>query len=188
MADLSQSRVRRLFNYDHENGGLIWCNRPISDFSTEAHQRAWNTKYSGKQAGTYSPRLNSVIVGIDGKSHRVHRLVWFWHYGEWPTMQIDHINGNGNDNHIVNLRDVSCSENHKNMPLAKNSRTQIIGVRLHPDGRWIAEIKVGTKNLYLGCFSDIRMAAAARKAAEKIMGYHENHGRPSQIAERRKAS
>ena len=44
----------------------------------------------------------------------MHRVVWAWHHGRLPTMQIDHINGNGFDNRIENLREVSQSENMRN--------------------------------------------------------------------------
>lgn len=35
-----------------------------------------------------------------------HRVVWFLHHGYWPK-EIDHINRDGRDNRIENLRDVS---------------------------------------------------------------------------------
>ncbi len=186
MADLSQARVRKLFNYRAEIGDLIWCSRPESDFVSIAQCKTWNTRYAGAKAGTFSPTLNSVVISINGKSYRAHRLIWFWNYGVWPD-QIDHINGNGNDNRLANLRDVTCAENHKNMPVPENSKTGILGVRFHHDGAWVAEIKAGDRYIHLGSFSDIRMATAARKAAEKVLGYHENHGRPSNMDDRRSA-
>lgn len=187
MAELLASRIRKLFNYDHETGQLIWRDRELAEFQSTQSWRTWNSRYSGKAAGSYTERLNCIVLGINGKSYKAHRVVWIWHYGEWPRQQIDHINGDGRDNRIENLRDVSCSENHKNMPVNQNSRSGIIGVRLHKDGAWVAEIKVGEKYVHLGSYSDIRLAAAARKAAEKVLGYHENHGRPSQVADRRTA-
>jgi hypothetical protein len=44
----------------------------------------------------------------------LHRLVWFLEKGEWPELEIDHINGKPHDNRLSNLRPVSQSVNQKN--------------------------------------------------------------------------
>ena len=55
-------------------------------------------------------RINDQCMSI-----RMHIAVWAWHHGRFPTLQIDHVNGNGFDNHIENLREVTQSENMRNM-------------------------------------------------------------------------
>ena len=63
-----------------------------------------------------------------------HAAVWAWHHGHFPTMQLDHINGNETDNRIENLREVSGSENRLNMlhEWKPNKNTGLPGIA--PDG------------------------------------------------------
>ena len=58
-----------------------------------------------------------------------HRAVWAVVHGYLPKV-IDHINGNPYDNRLVNLREVSQSENNKNVvhPWRPNARTGLPGV------------------------------------------------------------
>ena len=49
------------------------------------------------------------------KHMKMHRAIWVWHYGCFPMMEIDHINGNKADNRIENLREVSDHENKLNI-------------------------------------------------------------------------
>ena len=69
---------------------------------------------------------------VSGKDcqFQMHKIVWAWHHGRFPTLQIDHINGNGCDNHIGNLREVTQSENMRNMvyPWKPNAKTGLPGV------------------------------------------------------------
>ena len=86
---------------------------------------------------------------INGQRHHIlmHQAVWAWHHGRLPTMQIDHINGNGFDNHIGNLREVTQSENMRNMvyPWKPNARTGLPGVYKNGSGY---RIKVAQHHYY----------------------------------------
>lgn len=55
-------------------------------------------------------------VIVKGKCYKSHRLAWLLYYGEWPKGQIDHLNGERDDNRISNLRDCSPKENQRNRP------------------------------------------------------------------------
>ena len=77
-----------------------------------------------------------------------HAAVWAWHHGRFPTLQIDHINGNGFDNHIGNLREVTQSENMRNRvyPWKPNARTGLPGVWKLKKGGY--QIKVAHHDYY----------------------------------------
>jgi hypothetical protein len=116
-------------------------------------------------------------VRIGGIEYQQHRLIWKLVHGEDPE-QIDHINGKPLDNRITNLRSVTHQENLRNRKLPSNSGTGAQGVHWRKrDSVWIAHIWIGGKQKYLGTFTNKQDAVAARKAAEKEHGYHENHGR-----------
>lgn len=61
---------------------------------------------------------------------RLHHAVWAVCKGCFLEQQIDHINGNKQDNRIENLREVSASENRMNVlhPWKPNAKTGLPGV------------------------------------------------------------
>jgi hypothetical protein len=77
---------------------------------------------------------------------------------------VDHINGDGLDNRMCNLREATVSQNNRNRPL-RGSRTGYRGVYIKAPGRWHARLKLNGKNLYLGSFGDPADAARAYDAA-----------------------
>lgn len=46
----------------------------------------------------------------DNKHKPITHLIWALHYGAFPRGEIDHINGVRDDNRLVNLREVSRSQ------------------------------------------------------------------------------
>ena len=61
-----------------------------------------------------------ILVTVNGKTMKLHRLVYLFHNPEWDISDssldnsIDHINGNKLDNKIDNLRVVTHSQNKQN--------------------------------------------------------------------------
>jgi hypothetical protein len=96
------------------------------------------------------------------------------------SKMVDHINHNGLDNRMCNLRAVTASENTKNISLQKNNTSGRIGVSPTPYGvnLWTATIKVNYKQLNLGKGLSFEEACRRREEAEKKYGFHENHGKP----------
>ena len=77
----------------------------------------------------------------------LHHAVWAVCKGRFPEQQIDHINGNKQDNRIENLREVSASENRMNMvyPWKSNAKTGLPGVQKHGSGY---QIKVASNQYH----------------------------------------
>lgn len=63
-----------------------------------------------------------------GQTHLEHRLVWLMAYGQWPDGEIDHINGDKQDNRLSNLRLVDHKTNGFNKGASKRSATGIRGI------------------------------------------------------------
>lgn len=103
-----------------------------------------------------------------GKNLLLHRVAWALYYGEWPKGQIDHIDHDGCNNKISNLRDVDTIVNQRNQLLRRTSQSGVIGVTWRKDRKkWKAQMRVpGGRQVFLGYHSTIEEAAAARRAGE----------------------
>lgn len=117
-------------------------------------------------------------IGILGKSVKAHRLAWFIHYGYWPTKQIDHINGNKDDNRISNLREATRTENNRNSVKPITNKTGYKGVCwVDRRGKYQAQIRDGGKSIFLGYFDCPEEAHSAYcDAAKKLHKEFANDG------------
>lgn len=169
--------LRECLTYEGASGKLFWKKRPLAHFANTNACGVWNSKHAGTTAG--SPNVKRRwSTKIGGELYQNHRLAWALHYGRWPEEQIDHINGNPEDNRIANLRVVTNAENQRNVKQKRNNTSGVTGVSWHTRGRvWCASIRTDGRQKHLGQFSDFDTAVAARKAAERECGYHANHGR-----------
>ena len=119
-----------------------------------------------------------ISISIKGKGYRAHRLAWLYQYGSFPSQHIDHIDGDGANNRISNLRDVSAKDNHRNKKLRIDNKYGIPGVCWEKSRKsWCAYICVNRKRKTLKYTRDFFEACCIRKAAEIFHGYHPNHGR-----------
>lgn len=167
--DLCISKIRNLFSYDHESGVLIWKNPP------NKHKRLIGLPAGAKKTSRSSGKSYIYII-IDNISYSAHRIAWAHYHGSHPKNQIDHLNGDGTDNRIINLEDKTADENQKNKKLFCNNKTGIPGVRLQSNGSFRTEIRVMNKHIHLLVTNDFFEACCARKSAENKYGFHENHG------------
>jgi len=134
------------------------------------------TAKTGDLAGTLHSS-GYIDVRVFGRLLKAHRIIWMMVYGSWPDTEIDHVNRIRNDNRIDNLREVKPFENMRNKPIYTNNKSGIPGVAFCK-GKWHAVIKEAPNiQKHIGRYSNIFDAACARKSAELIIGYHENHGR-----------
>lgn len=168
-----------------EDGKLYWKNRPLEHFKNKNAFSVWNSRFSGKEAGsvTVSDSGYSVrVLTLSGKRYYYHIVKWFLHYGEWPTSIIDHKNQIATDNALSNLQYSDFSENGKNRALGKNSSTGVIGVTFARKGDYFSYVAKGwnpesKKWESLLCTQDFFEAICARKSWELRNGYSENHGK-----------
>ena len=79
---LTADRLKSLFTYAPLTGR----------FSSRANSR--------NRAVGYRSQYGYLMVSINRKQYRAHRLAWLYVYGVWPNDEVDHINGNKEDNRI----------------------------------------------------------------------------------------
>lgn len=180
--DLAPAVIRRLFDY--RDGSLIWRARPVEDFVSLRAWRIWHKRFSGEMAG-YIQKMSDgdrrrISITIGGVTRRFYasQLVWVWHRGVWPSNVVDHEDGNTGNNRIGNLRDVPHAANSQNAHMHIDNTSGVTGVCWQKTkGKWRAEIMANGIKKHIGVFDDFKAAVAARKAAERDLGFHPNHGR-----------
>ena len=167
--------LRECFDYNESSGLITWKVRPQSHFPTQKGCKVFNSRLSGKVAG-YAHNRGYLAVNVNGYTYLVHRVCWALSTGEWPTEDVDHINGIKDDNRLVNLRVVTRGVNSRNQKLRSNNSTDCMGVTRDNNS---FRVRVGTegKRVSLGNFKTLDEAVEVRKNAESSYGFHENHGR-----------
>jgi hypothetical protein len=154
---LSNTELRQLLDYDPNTGHLTWIKK--INKGTVLKSRAGT-----KQADGYRS------VKLYGRKYLEHRLIWCWVHGDYPSQHLDHINHIRDDNRIINLREVTISENARNR-LTRNSRTGEKGIwYCRRRKRYIAEIVLNGKKIYQASFEDPDEAIKQRKLKEIELG------------------
>ncbi len=93
-----------------------------------------------------------MIVYINRKGYKLHRIVWALHTGEDPyPYEIDHINRKRSDNRIANLRLVTHKEQMCNIGMNKNNKSGYKGVR-KKGNKYEASITRNKRQHYIGMF------------------------------------
>jgi len=169
----SQTELQALLDYDPLTGVLIWKTRPFNMFSSKRAWNTWNSRYAGKPAFTSPDRKGYFVGAIYNVNYRASRVIWKHQYGI-DAVEVDHEDGNNQNNRLKNLRDVTGAVNHKNMKTPVTNKSGHIGVF------WVAKrnkwkVSIGGKHI---CYrEDFNDAVAERKQAEIDYDYHPNHGR-----------
>lgn len=109
---------------------------------------------------------------VGSKQVNAHRAIWFEQHGFWPDCDIDHIDGDKNNNKVENLRLATRSENMANRDKTSSNTSGYKGVFSNNNDTWFARVK--SKRLgaeYLGNFKCKREAALVYNiAAERHFG------------------
>jgi len=139
---LTQERLKELLEYDPETGLFYRKTRPV------------NHVHIGDIAGNINKTKGYVVIGIDKKWYKGHRLAFLYMTGSWPEDQVDHINGIRHDNRWSNLRECNHSQNMQNQRVAHNgTKSGLLGVFWNETHKiWEASIQLDGKSKYLGRF------------------------------------
>ena len=138
-------------------------------------------KRNGQQIGKLHVHtggwLYSVIY-ICGCRVWVHHVAWLLSFGSWPQHEIDHINGNGTDNRLLNLRDVPHAINMKNKKRYRKPSVKHPGISIRITERgeaYRAQVGINGKTYRAKTTYDLQQAIADRVAMLHQHGYSELH-------------
>lgn len=169
-----QEYLHKLFIYEKETGFLYWRKREGNTRS----DAVFNSRFPGKKVGyikkTARSKTTYIATFLDGKYQGLHRIVFAMHYGYMPE-QVDHIDHDGTNNRIENLRASNNRDNSKNLPMQKSNKSGHIGVNWHKAAKkWQARaVDRNGKRIDLGRYDNIEDAIAIRKKYEKEFGYYQ---------------
>lgn len=152
---ITQSRLKSLLTYDADTGEFCWA------VSTS------NRTPVGSVANCRD-KNGYVVIRVDKKLYKAHRLAWLYEYGVWPTKNIDHINQTPGDNRIANLREADQHENNQNRRVQRNSQSGVTGVSWNKTHNlWQARIYTREGCRSLGWHKSKDAAILARQNAER---------------------
>ena len=144
--------LRQLFDYDHLSGVVV--------------RKELSPRMRSRNAGHHDHGY--LREEISGRRYYVHRIVWALHYGRWPALPIDHINGDKRDNRISNLREATDALNRQNQRQAhRDNKTGLQGVVRSSSGRFTASVRANGSKHHLGSFDTPELAHAAYLEAKR---------------------
>lgn len=165
-----------VWNY---TGKLIWKERPVSHFKSDAHCNGFNTRFANKPAGCMSVGGYHQVT-LAGRTTGAHRVLYMlYHNTTIPEgLQVDHEDGNRSNNTFKNLRLGTCNQNIFNSGKRKDNTTGYKGVSLYgAKKRFRAHIRGDGKQVHLGTFSTAEEAHEAYQIASvKYAGTFSNFG------------
>lgn len=146
---ITQERLKEVLTYDPTTGIFRWSEKPRSGVT------------AGAIAGIHGP--TGYRIRVDRTSYKAHRLVYLYIHGFLPEGEIDHRNGNPNDNRLSNLRLATHAENMGNAKRRADNTSGRKGVARSSakTERWRAHFR----GKYLGSFKTKDEAHAAYQQA-----------------------
>lgn len=155
---LMLDELKRALTYNESTGIFTW-NITVGRAS------------AGSRAGCPSAPGRYRQIRLSRRQYLEHRLAWFYIYGKWPSVAIDHINGDKSDNRLANLREATLSENQHNRGCPITNTSGFKGVSwCRRTKLWHAAIKVSRRSINLGYFDRPEDAAKTYEAA--ALKYH----------------
>ena len=160
--ELTAERARELFDYDPDTGVLKWKAENLKSRQRGRIKQLKESLFGATRKDGY------IVIMADKRQYLAHRVAWLLVYGEWPALQIDHINGNRSDNRICNLRDVDREVNSQNLrkATASNNSSSFLGVTKHRN-KWRAQICANKKNYHLGVYETEKEASLSYLIAKR---------------------
>ena len=180
--------IRSRFVYDETSTTLLRYKTPIYRGRKHSILSARPGDIAGSSQG------KRACVSINNRPYFIHRIIWILHFGEIQEGHfIDHIDGNTENNNIVNLRSISHKKNTRNRKIQSTNKSGVAGVNLifykGSPSRWSSEYRnLEGKRISkyfnvtkLGNDEAFRLACEWRSEQIRLLneqgaGYTERHG------------
>ena len=138
--------------YDYKNGSLFW-------------KKSSGCIKSGDTVGCYSHGYK--VTSFRKKRYYIHQIVFLLHHGYIPKL-IDHIDGNKENNDILNLREATKSQNACNSKMRLDNTTGHKGVVWHKKAKkWLVRVSHNKITENIGLFDDFEFACFVSDEARK---------------------
>lgn len=131
-----------------------------------------NKKFKMGDIAGHKNKDGYIIIIINKKSYKAHRLAWFYIHGYFPEYGIDHKDLIKHHNWISNLREATQQCNSQNTKNFKNNTSGIKGVSWYSNyKKWIACLYIKKQQKNLGYYEDFDDAVCARLAGEQCVDW-----------------
>lgn len=152
---ITQQLISETFEY--KDGNLYW------KAVTHPNKIRWINKPAGSIHKTGYRHITWM-----GKVHKAHRLIFMLHYGYLPP-EIDHVNGDRQDNHWENLRPATRSENQCNRDIIASNTSGYAGVSWHKKSNsWVVRVMKNGKTVFSKYFKDLELAGLVATEARSL--------------------
>lgn len=124
---------------------------------------------TGKRKASYR-RSGYVLIDLCNVAFSAHRLAWLLTHREWPSGNLDHINGDKADNRISNLRIASVAQNAQNRPVRTRYLSKCIYLENSKKKRikkFLVRVQANGKRHHIGRFRTEEEAKVAAVSAIK---------------------
>lgn len=149
----------QVLHLDPSTGKFTWKSKPARNIVV------------GSEAGNIRPYDGYIVIKYQSTPYYAHRLAFAFANGRWPEADIDHINGDRQDNRPSNLREcINGLSNNQN-----RKETDCSGVFFDSRrGTYNARIYHNGKLVHLGCYKSSEEARDAY--VEYKSAHHPGYG------------
>lgn len=151
---ITQERLKQLLHYDPNTGVFrsIAKNKTVGSLTDKGYVR----------------------LNIDKHLYMAHRIAWLYMKGEFPNVEIDHIDGVRSNNKWLNIRSATRKQNMENTALFCTSTSGHRGVTWYKrNGKWGATAFHDGKRHFAGLYASAEEAGqAAKKLRDELFTHH----------------
>jgi len=150
---IAQERLKELFSYDPDTG-------IFRRLQSRGNRRQGDIAGSDNHDGY-------LTLWAEGRSYQCSRLAWLYMTGDWPSHEIDHIDGNRANNAWANLREATHAENCRNRRRRSDNKTGYPGISVTPNGKYRVRVGIDGERVFLGDFDTLPKAVSVRNFATR---------------------